>query len=126
MAPTWTLTNVSASAPRKRCRLSSHAGVGRRPSTFVARSSPHTIVATISAHETRPLARATYHGLCETIVQLPLVVVCEADVLLDEPVFDEVVLDDPDEVALDESSELELVVDDLLLDAAACVVTLDP
>ena len=63
IAPTCTPTNTSDSAARYRCRLSSQAGAGLRPSTRVASSSPHTMVRRISAQATTPLARAAYHGI---------------------------------------------------------------
>src|SRR5689334_14923965 len=84
IAPTCTPTKATASAPRNRCRLRIHAGVGRRPSARVARRSPHTIPARSSPHETNPLARAAYQVMCDDMAQLPPVLVCGLIVLLDE------------------------------------------
>src|SRR4051794_29273481 len=61
MVPTWMAVNVSAAAPRKRCRSRSHAGRGRRPSALVLRARPQRTLADSRAQVTRPLARATYH-----------------------------------------------------------------
>src|SRR4051794_1329243 len=112
IAPTCTPTNATASAPRYRCRLRSHAGAGLRPSALVASNSPHTIVARISAQATMPLERATYHGTL-SMAQLPPLLVC------DVTDCDDVVADDD---AVDEPLEVDLVelADAVWVAVAAC------
>src|SRR5438034_122913 len=64
MAPTCTAVNMVASPPRKRCRSSVHAGLGRCPNALalLEMARPHTTDAVSSAHAMSPAARAMYQG----------------------------------------------------------------